>query len=61
MNLTKIITIGASIVVTLATLAGDWAKKKQEEEEFDRKFDEKFDERMTHYQEVEFTEVKEEE
>lgn len=48
----KVIGIAASIVTTLATLAGDWAKKKQDEEAFDKKFDEKFDERFARMNEV---------
>lgn len=56
MNLVKAIAIGASIFATVAGLVGDWAKKKEEEEAFDKKFDEKFNERFAQMNEVTDTE-----
>jgi hypothetical protein len=46
----------ASVIGMGATLLGDWAKEKQEEEKFNEKFDERFDARFAEIQEANFEE-----
>lgn len=56
----KVFIGGITIVTGILNLVGDLARKKQEEEEFEKRFNEMYDKRTTQIQEVEYEEITEE-